>query len=133
LVPLNNDRVAKNKEEVKKMRKGFTLIEVLVVAVIVAILAAVAIPAYNGYIKTSKERVAKNTAGTIASALAAYYSDYQNAAGSIPGYGTGAAGATLAIPGNPLKLPTDFSSVTDGTTVTVTHRDGTASDSVPWK
>ena len=34
------------------MRKGFTLIEVLVVAVIVAILAAVVIPAYNGYINT---------------------------------------------------------------------------------
>ncbi|MFO7810091.1 MAG: prepilin-type N-terminal cleavage/methylation domain-containing protein, partial [Candidatus Delongbacteria bacterium] len=68
--------VKKKKKEVRKMRKGFTLIEVLVVAVIVAVLAAVAIPAYNGYIQQSKERVAKNTAGTIAAAIAAYVADW---------------------------------------------------------
>ncbi|MBU4486411.1 MAG: prepilin-type N-terminal cleavage/methylation domain-containing protein [Candidatus Delongbacteria bacterium] len=61
----------------KKMRKGFTLIEVLVVAVIVAILAAVAIPAYNAYIKNSKEKVAINFAATVAQSAGTYYSQSQ--------------------------------------------------------
>jgi prepilin-type N-terminal cleavage/methylation domain-containing protein len=59
------------------MRKGFTLIEVLVVAVIVAILAAVAIPAYNAYIKNSKEKVALNFAATVAQSAGTYYSQSQ--------------------------------------------------------
>lgn len=113
------------------MRKGFTLIEVLVVAVIVAILAAVAIPAYNGYIQSSKERVAKNTAGTVAAALAAYYSDFQSAKATLDAL-TAGPGADLAIPGNPLKMPDDFSVAMNAGVVTVTHKDGTASDSVSW-
>ena len=34
--------------------KGFTLIEVMIVVAIVGILSGIAIPAYNGYINTSK-------------------------------------------------------------------------------
>lgn len=59
------------------MRKGFTLIEVLVVAVIVAILAAVAIPAYNAYIRGAKEKVALNFAATCAQSAATYYAQSQ--------------------------------------------------------
>jgi len=119
------------------MRKGFTLIEVLVVAVIVAILAAVAIPAYNGYIQSSKEKVAKNTAGTIAAACAAYYSENQNTGVKerIEGWVAAAstAGATIAIPDNPLKLPDDFySDVVDAGYITVIHKDDSASSSIPW-
>ena len=35
-------------------RQGFTLVEVIVVAVIVAILSAVAVPLYLGYINSAK-------------------------------------------------------------------------------
>lgn len=113
------------------MRKGFTLIEVLVVAVIVAILAAVAIPAYNGYIQTSKERVAKNTAGTVAAALAAYYSDWQNSKATLNGL-SATVGGVVSIPGNPVKMPDDFSCSVGGGVVLCTHEDTTASDSVSW-
>lgn len=54
-----------------KNQKGFTLVEVIVVAVIVLILAAAAIPLYNGYISDSRQNIASNTAGSVASAFAA--------------------------------------------------------------
>jgi prepilin-type N-terminal cleavage/methylation domain-containing protein len=55
----------------RKNEKGFTLVEVIVVAVIVAVLAAVAIPLYMGYIRDSRIDVGNNIAGTINSAAGA--------------------------------------------------------------
>ncbi|MBD3345049.1 MAG: prepilin-type N-terminal cleavage/methylation domain-containing protein [Chitinivibrionales bacterium] len=50
-----------------RKNEGFTLIEVIVVAVIIAVLSAVAIPLYNGYIRDSRQRTAENVAGSCAS------------------------------------------------------------------
>jgi len=58
-------------QKLHKNNKGFTLVEVIVVAVIVLILAAVAIPLYNGYIDDSRRASAENVAGSMASAFGA--------------------------------------------------------------
>ena len=49
-------------------QKGFSLIEVLVVCVIVAILAAVSIPLYMGYINNQRATTVNNLAETAAAA-----------------------------------------------------------------
>lgn len=55
-----------------KKTRGFTLIELMVVILIVSILAAVAIPILRGRIDAAKWSEGKAMAGTIATALRAY-------------------------------------------------------------
>ena len=54
-------------------RKGFTLVELMIVIAIIAILAAVAIPQYSKYKKTAKITAAKSNCKTAKDAIARYY------------------------------------------------------------
>lgn len=56
-------------------KKGFTLIELMIVVAIIGILAAVAIPAYSNYTKRAKASEITNAMGAVGSAMMEYYSD----------------------------------------------------------
>jgi len=61
--------------DVKKGEVGFTLIELLVVIAIIGILAAVAVPFYQGYMLKAKLTEVVNTMSTVKSAVSSYHHD----------------------------------------------------------
>ena len=64
--------------------KGFTLVELMVVILIVAILAVVALPIFHGRIDAAKWSEGRATMGTIATALRVYIAVEQNGFKPIP-------------------------------------------------
>jgi prepilin-type N-terminal cleavage/methylation domain-containing protein len=72
-------------------RKGFTLIELMVVILIVSILAGVAIPLMQGRIDSAKWSEANAAAGTIRTAVRAYFAEHGSAPTGALSSGTTAA------------------------------------------
>jgi prepilin-type N-terminal cleavage/methylation domain-containing protein len=59
----------------KMNKKGFTLIELMIVVAIIGILAAIAIPKFADLINKSKEGATKGALSTVRSAIQVYYGD----------------------------------------------------------
>ena len=82
----------------KRIQKGFTLIELMIVVAIIGILAAVAIPAYSDYTVRAKLTEAIGFAAAAKTAVSEFYVSQ----GSMPnsaaqaGFSTGATGTVVS-------------------------------------
>ena len=80
-----------------RSKKGFTLVELMVVILIVGILAAVAIPLMQGRIDKAKWSEANATAGTIRTAVRAYCAETSVASAVALAPGLDDAGTRSAL------------------------------------
>ncbi len=121
-------------------RKGFTLVELMVVILIVGILAAVAIPLMQGRIDKAKWSEANATAGTIRTAVRAYCAETSvataqtNCKGSLDGADIqGYLGFSDTDLEGTYFLPADYSiqSINDSGIAVIQVESGTASDDAP--
>ncbi|MCF7798007.1 MAG: prepilin-type N-terminal cleavage/methylation domain-containing protein, partial [Candidatus Marinimicrobia bacterium] len=59
----------------KENQKGFSLVELMIVLVIIGILAAVGVPIYTSNVQKAKMSEADAALGTIRTALRVYYAE----------------------------------------------------------
>ena len=64
-------------DHVKALSTGLTLIELMVVMAIVAVLAAISVPLYTGYIEKAKAEEAKSIVGALVTAEKTYKQRYR--------------------------------------------------------
>ena len=86
-----------------RVEKGFTLVEVMAVVLIVAILAAVALPAYSDYVMRGKLQEATGQLLTMRTKIEQYFQDQRSylgacAAGTVAPLPTGLKYFTVTCP-----------------------------------
>ena len=109
-----------------RSKKGFTLVELMIVVAIIGILAGIAIPRYMNFVRRSREGATKGNLGAIRSALNIYYSDMdgffpaRNGLAAAPFLGLTANNYLDAIPAATEDCTNYAAHRPNGTTVDVT-------------
>ena len=113
-------------QKTRTAKRGFTLIELMIVVAIIGILAAIAIPKFADLIRKSNEGATRGNLGAVRSALSIYYGDME---GVYPGeMEAGLTTNQKYIKGIPMaKVPPHHPDVN-----TTTHTTDTTNDAGGW-
>ena len=117
-----------------KKEKGFTLIELVIIIVVLGILASIAIPRYRNIVAESREAAARGALGALRSGISIYYANAAVTTGTatwppIDSMSTVGVVMEQAIPRNPYQADANApDSIVTGVTkgVTVGTRGGWA-------
>lgn len=107
--------------KLNRSKKGFTLVEIMIVVVIIGLLAALAIPAFNKVRATSQDKHVANTLRQIAGAADQYFMETglaSVAASDLFGNTNYVAGAYSNAVGAAAKVPFTLNPTTITTTTT---------------
>jgi type IV pilus assembly protein PilE len=77
--------------------RGFTLIELMMVVVVIGVLAAIAVPAYGDYVLRSNRTVARTVILRIASQQESHFSDRKQYATALDALGPDFPAATVYV------------------------------------
>lgn len=113
-----------NKIAKKLNKKGFTLVELIVVIAILAVLAAIAIPTFNGLVKDARYKALASDARSLASAAAIELSQAE-----VRGDASYSGGAT-ALTTNSLKRAGMDQKYTSGAAITIDASNPWAVDTI---
>ena len=108
-------------------RKGFTMIELMVVVVVVGILASIAIPMYGKYVKNARLTEATGRIGEINTACKAWAQEHQDGSGNPtwPADNAAVAGSVVDMTGSDnftYALAGNGNATTNSLVVTATGR-----------